>query len=248
MFNKTRLHLTKQDYDFIAKTIGSDNQSRTAILTLCDDAEAITELLHHETLFPQIVRSTSLTTVSPWLFFYEFVYQALRGKQLNDDDLVDYVSSVCVDFSQTDVLWQFASASGERMIYFVDMLQVMKDLKEVQQYYMHQHIGNVSLFLTGFFPDLIYQRNKRKGAPSLDYYESVGQTEFDAAAQSSFLYEADASPVLFKLAEYFTEVRSAINIYVDSYLNLHSRKSVLERIDRQSATLDEESFRELVKF
>ncbi|MBI3193161.1 MAG: hypothetical protein HYZ34_01695 [Ignavibacteriae bacterium] len=247
MYCKTRLHLTQQDFMFISKTIGTTEKNQTAILKLSDDVEATTELLHHNSLFPQIISSSSMTTVSPWLYFYEMVYHALKTKHLEDDDLVDYVSSVCVDFSQSDILWHFASASGEKMIYIVDMLQVMKDLKEVQQYYMHQYIGNVSLFLTGFFPDLIFQRNKRKGAPSFDYYESVGQTEFEAAAQSSLLYEADASPVLFKLAEYFTDVRSAINVYVDSYLSLHSQKSVLKRIDRQSATLDEESFRELVK-
>ncbi len=239
--------MTKQDFEFVAHTIGETEQSQTAILKLTDDIEATTELLHHDSLFPQIISSASMMTVSPWFYFYEMVYHALKLKHLEDDDLVDYVSSVCVDFSQSDVLWHFASASGEKMIYIVDMLQVMKDLKEVQQYYMHQYIGNVSLFLIGFFPDLIYQRNKRKGAPSFEYYENVGQSEFEAAAQSSLLYEADASPVLFKLAEYFTDVRSAINVYVDSYLSLHNRKSVLERIDRQSATLDEESFRELVK-
>jgi len=141
-------------------------------------------------------------------------------------------------------LWKYTTDASERMVYFVDLERVMSDYNNVQQYHMHQHIGNVALYLTGFFPDVIYKREKLKGAPSLKYFEAKGNSHFEAAATASLQYESDATPVLFKLSEYFSEIRSAINIYVDAYLKLHNSKNVLERIERQSITLDEESFKQ----
>ena len=47
MYSTTRRQLTVQDFEFIAKTLGSTNSERSSILHLTQDSESVTELLHH---------------------------------------------------------------------------------------------------------------------------------------------------------------------------------------------------------
>lgn len=245
MYYKTRSHFTNSDYRFIAQALGHSSQEQTAVMKLTDDPEILSELLHKEELFRfMISNARSMLSVTPSLYFYLMIYQALNFKHLADDDIADYISGICVDFTDNYSLWRYSTDVSERMIYFVDLERIVNDYKDVRQYHMHQYIGNAALFLTGFFPDTIYRREQSHGAPSLGYYESMGYTHFEAAANASYQYETDVTPVLFTLSEYFTEVRSAINLYADAYMNLHNAKGILERIERQSATLDEESFRQ----
>ena len=244
MYYKTRSQFLSSDYTYMSHVFGHSESERTAIISLSEDPECMSSMLRKPELFQSILKDhTSILSVSPQLYFYCLIYQALNFKQIADDDVTDYVSGVCVEFTQSRSLWRFATDSSERMIYFVDLQQVFRDLNEVQQYYLHQYIGNAALFLTGFFPDRLFQREKRNAAPSIGYYENLGESHFEAAASSSVYVESDVTPILHKLSEYFTEVRSAINVYVDTYVNLHNPTGVIERIERQSETLDEESFR-----
>jgi hypothetical protein len=161
-----------------------------------------------------------------------------------NDDVADYVAGVCVEFRSNQVLWQLAATEGGKTIYMVDLLKMLPDLDKPQQYYLRRYIGNVSLFLTGFFPDFIFRRNQNIGAPPMAYYERVGRTQYESAAEHSELYDTNVAPVLNTLAEQFVEVRSAMNIFSDAFLHLHNDKYSLNRIQRQAATLDDESFRE----
>ena len=182
-------------------------------------------------------------SISPQLFFYIFIYRALEHKHIADDDVADYVAGICVEFRASQSLWQFSS-TGDKTMYAVDLLNLLGDVDKHQQYFVRRFIGNISLFLTGFFPDFIFQRCKNGGAPSIQYYEQIGRSQFETAAGDSYTYEAEAAPVLNTLAERFVDIRSALNIYTDSYLKMNNQKHSLDIIERQANTLDEQSFRE----
>lgn len=242
MYSHTRSLLTQHDHEFIAETLGRTEREQAAILQLTYDPTSVTELLHQRRLFERSMTTPPLfLSISPQLFFYVFIYRALDQKHIADDDVVDYVAGICVEFRSNHALWQLASTSEGKMVYFVDMLNLMTTLDRHQQYFLRRHIGNVSLFLTGFFPDFIFQRSQKQGAPSLEYYESVGRSQYESAAEDSTTYDASAGPVLNTLAERFVEIRSAINIYTDSYLHLSKSKHSFEQIQRQVSTLDNES-------
>jgi hypothetical protein len=245
MYNETRTHLTENDFRFIADAIGTSPGERASILQLSHDESSVVELLHDKRLFTRSMTTPPLfLSISPQLFFYVFVYQALEYKHLADDDVVDYVAGVCVEFRSNSALWQVASAEGGKTMYVVDLLNMLGEVDKHQQYHLRRYIGNVSLFLTGFFPDFIYQRSKQKGAPPLAYYERVGMSQYSTAASDSRSYDDDVAPVLNTLSERFVEIRSAINVFTDAYLQLNVKKGSLETIERQAATLDDDSFRE----
>jgi hypothetical protein len=244
MYFKTRALLTPGDQDFIASSLGETEEEQSAILRLTSDPESVTELLHDRRLFQRSVTVPPVfLSVSPALFFYVFVYQALDQKHMADDDVVDYVAGVCVEFRSAESFWQLSS-SGDKAIYAVDLLNLLADVDRHQQYHLRRFIGNVSLFMTGFFPDFIFQRNRKKGAPPIQYYDAIGRAQYGTAAADSQSYEASATPVLNTLSERFVEIRSAINVYTDAYFKLKNPARSLEVIERQAATLDEESFRQ----
>ena len=244
MYSHTRSQLTQHDHEFIAQTLGRTDREQAAILELTHDPTSVTELLHQRRLFERSMTTPPLfLSISPQLFFYVFIYRALDHKHIADDDVVDYVAGICVEFRSNHNLWQLASTSEGKMVYFVDLLNLMATLDRHQQYFLRRHIGNLSLFLTGFFPDFIFQRCKRQGAPPLEYYESVGRSQYETAASGSAEFDEDAGPVLESLADRFVEVRSALNVFNDAFLHLNDRKHPLEIIERQAATQDEATFR-----
>ena len=245
MYRHVRSQLTRTDFEFISNTIGKNASERSAILQQSDDAEYVTEMLHRRELFERSITTPPLfLSISPQLFFYVFVYQALDTKHLADDDVVDYVAGICVEFRANNALWQLGSTEGGKTLYMVDMLNLLCDVDKHRQYFLRRHIGNASLFLTGFFPDFIFKRYKQNGAPGIEYYERIGRSQYETAAESSHAYDQHATPVLNTLADRFIDIRSAINLYTDAYLDLRNRKNSLDMIERQAATLDEESFRQ----
>jgi hypothetical protein len=242
MYAKTRSQFTSADYAFIAETLAPDERSRDAILQITDDTPSVTELLHSRRLFDRTMTTPpAFLPVSPHLFFYTFVYQALEKRRLGDD-VVDYVAAVCVEFRSSGALWHFAGEG--KTLYLVDMLGALAEADATQRYYLQRHIGNAALFLTGFFPDFLFRRSRDRSAPPLAYYESVGRSQYGSAADATLPYEEDAGPVLAALAERFVDVRCAINVFTDAYLNLAHGGRTIEVLQRQVKTLDEEGLRD----
>lgn len=243
MYSTTRDRLTQVDREFIAGTVGETPKEREALRTLASDRETVTELLHRRSLFDRALTTPPVFhRISPHLFFYVFIYQALDARHLANDDVVDYVAGICVEFGSNEALWRPAHHKEGKMVYFVDLLQFLNDVDRHQQYYLRRYIGNVSLFFTGFFPDFIFHRSRKEGAPPIEYYQNLGRSQFETAAGESTTYDGDAAPVLSTLAERFVEVRSAMNVYNDAYLALNRGRTV-EIVERQAATLDEDNFR-----
>ena len=244
MYNHTRVRFSEMDYQFISATLGKSSGEETALRTLLVDQSTMSELLHDVRLFERIMHTPPLLLlVSPHLFFYIFVYRALAAQGIYDDDIADYIAAICTEFRYNSALWQSMVGQEGKTIYLIDLLRVLQELDEARQYQLRCHIGNLALFLTGFFPDFIYTRSIRKAAPGLGYYESVGRAQYDAAAGQAPIFEAESGRVLSSLAEQFVLVRTAINVYTDLYLRLSTTRFSLSKLDRQAATLDTENFR-----
>ncbi|MBI4546946.1 MAG: hypothetical protein HY707_03140 [Ignavibacteriae bacterium] len=246
MYYRTRTQFTENDFDFITQTLGKSQHEQGALRELLVDPFTLTELLHEKQLFQRSMTIPPLfLSISPSLFFYLFIYHALDKKDIADDDVVDYVAGICVEFRSSKSFWHLPSSG--KTIYVVDLLNLLNDVDKPQQYYLRRYIGNVALFLTGFFPDFIFKRSKSKSAPPIEYYENVGKSQYETAAEDSLRYDEHAAPVLNILAERFVDIRSALNIYTDAYLHLNKKKHSLEIIERQAATLNEESFRQSIE-
>ncbi len=211
MFSKTRSSLTATDREFIARTLGSSPADREEILELCSDPAAVTPYLRDTRLFERSMTPPPVfLAISPGLFFYTFVYHALDRKGLSDDDVVDYVAGICVEFRSAAPLLQIATHDGA-FFYVTDMLGMMDELDGPRRHLLRKYIGDATLFLTGFFPGFFIRRTQRRGAPEIGFYQEVARNQYSDAAHDPDAREEQTADVLLTLSDQFFGVRTALS-------------------------------------
>lgn len=218
MFVKTRSQLTAVDCAFIASTLGMSENERAYVMNSGSDPEILTPYLRDERLLHRSMTPPPVfLEISPHLFFYMLVYRALDRKRLADDDVVDYIADVCFEFRTSGSLWHLAATGEGTFFYMADLLNLMADLDGVQRHLLRKHIGNITLFLTGFFPGHFEVRTARRGAPPIGFYEGIARTQYGDAAEDPLAESECTSGVLHLLAENFPEVRTALNDLSEEY-------------------------------
>jgi hypothetical protein len=211
MFFKTRSGLTEADGRFIADTLGDTPGDREEIVNALADPWARTTLLHDGRLFERSMTPPPVfLDISPQLFFYVFIYRALSRKRLADDDVVDYVADVCVEFRSSAPLLQLSEPRGG-FYYVTDLLNLMDGLDGTHRHILRKYIGNITLFLTGFFPGYFVARTLRRGAPPIGFYEGIAREQYSSAAGDPDAKDDDTAGVLETLSERFCDVREALN-------------------------------------
>src|SRR5260221_5268140 len=139
MYNQTRLKLSLNDFEFIAQTLGKSPEEQSALVQLSNDPGTLTDLLHDARLFERVIKKPPMIlSMSNSLFFYIIVYRALKYKDIAEDDVVDYVAGICVEFRTSQAVWQLATQRGEKTIYVVDLLNLMGGLDEARQYHLRR--------------------------------------------------------------------------------------------------------------
>jgi hypothetical protein len=219
MFSKTRTGLTPADCEFISRTLGATASDREEILASCADPSSVTAYLRDARLFERSMTPPPVFLgISPGLFFYVFVYRALERRSIADDDVVDYVAAVCTEFRSTGPLLQVTSADGT-FFYITDLLNLMDGLDGARRHILRKYIGDVTLFLTGFFPGFFLRRTERRGAPAIGFYQEVARSQYCDAALDPDARDEQTADVLMTLSERFAEVRTALNeMWVDTRL------------------------------
>ncbi len=211
MFSKTRSSLTATDREFIARTLGDSPADREEILALSADPAAVTPYLRDGRLFERsMTPPPQFLIISPGLFFYTFVYRALDRRGISDDDVVDYVAGVCVEFRSAAPLLQVASQDGA-FFYVTDMLGLMDELDGPRRHLLRKYIGDATLFLTGFFPGFFLRRTERRGAPAIGFYQEVARNQYSDAALDPDARDEQTADVLMTLSDRFDGVRTALN-------------------------------------
>lgn len=212
MFTRTRSQFTDADRDFIATTLGLSEEERSGFIGPASDAEVITPYLRDERLLHRsMTRPPVFLDISPHLFFYIFTYGALDRRSIAGDDVADYIAGVCVEFRSAAALWHLAGSGEGTFLCVTDLLNLMQDLDHAQRHLLRKHIGDMTLFLTGFFPEYFRFRTGRRGAPPIGFYEEIARAQYGTAASDPRAEDEQMADVLNHLAENFPEVRTALN-------------------------------------
>jgi len=152
------------------------------------------------------------------LVFYVLVRHALLEVGLEDRGTADYVASLLVAFGRGGRAYRLSDTTTDEYHYLVDMVARLASAGPREAFLLRSHLGNFSLWLSGLFPDYLEARARRKGAPSLSYYERMGTTGYHLAARSPEAASLGLERVLTEVAEHFGGVRSALNLVSDRYL------------------------------
>lgn len=119
-----------------------------------------------------------------------------------DPPLVDYLSAMLTRFVHVDEFHRLHDAHGRPITDVGAMLHEANALPEGgrtrREYY--RHIGDVSLFWTGLFPETLERRREAWGAYAVLNYTTCGKQSYLIASQWD---GDDDSPILKRLSEQF---------------------------------------------
>ena len=146
----------------------------------------------------------------------ETAQQPVEGG-LDQPQVADFVASLLVGFGKSRRAYQISDKDPEEFHYLVDIVVSLSTAEEGRAFLLRTHMGNYALWLAGLFPDFLEAR-KRKGGPSLDYYERMGSSAYRMAAESPQAGTLGVEKIYLEVSSHFSGVRTALNRISDRYL------------------------------
>ena len=165
------------------------------------------------------------------LLCYLLVRRALLEVDVDDPTLSDYLAALLVEFDST----ARQTEQARNFTYLVDVVGEAAQAPAGRAFELHAYLGEFSLWLSGVFPDRIFARVHRRGAPGLTYYEEMGVTGYRVAAGSPRAADLGVVRLYNDCAERFADLRVALNRVSDRYLFPATVPSI-DRMLRQVAT------------
>lgn len=95
----------------------------------------------------------------------EYAFHARLG--VADPPLVDYVSDLLLRFARLDTVHRVRSLSGQPVVQVADMLAEAENRIGLARRDVHRHIGDVTLFWTGVYPESL---PRLKAVEKKDYF------------------------------------------------------------------------------
>ncbi|HCR36804.1 MAG TPA: hypothetical protein DIU37_01495 [Opitutae bacterium] len=208
-YHKTacRVRLKPCDYEFIHATFIRAGESEETLETLFSDQASRDLLLDDARLFQEIIDCPKLLLFSPSLYFYVLVRHVFLDVGLEGRALADYVAAVLEHF--------LSEEDNPKNLYWVDFCESIERGNPTDCFYKTLDWANAALLMTGVFPDFIAQREQRRGAPSLDFYESAAASCYRMAGGHSMALELNLNEVLAMLSEAFPLARKGLNAMRD---------------------------------
>jgi hypothetical protein len=186
-------------------------------------------VLDHDLIYESVVDQVGCLQVSAAFYFYTLTRRVLRRVALDERALTDYVAAVLLAFSRTSQLRGPGEATARSFTYLSDLMTQASKCSPEQAYLVRVHLANYALFFTGMFAERVQAREQRRGAPSLSFYESVGQQTFRVVADHPQARRTNLEAIFRQLGDDFRRVRVALNDLTTTLLHLHETPSVLIR-------------------
>jgi hypothetical protein len=214
-----RERLTASDFEFIVRALAQSRRDSTSLAELLTDAETRDSILDSDTLFQAILEDGAPLHISPQCYFYVLLRHVLKQHGLASRDTCDYLASLLERFSRTEGMRAPSGAGEGPQQYVSDLLLALQKAAPTQTFLLRAHIGNYALFITGVFHDRVESRSRR-GGPDLEFYESVGAANYDAAAEHPVARQRSLTRIFNELSERFHDIRVALNDTADRHLHL----------------------------
>ncbi|HBA83723.1 MAG TPA: hypothetical protein DCZ95_06480 [Verrucomicrobia bacterium] len=205
-----RLRFTSTDLDFLISSLATSG-SDSALRRLTTDLESLDLLLDEEALFHALLDRPEWAAISSHFYFYVLVRHVLKKAGLDDRAVADYVAELLAEFCQADRARPPLPPDNKPSDYLVDMLAALQWVTDEERFALRAHIGNISLFMTGVFPERLQARTRDRGAPKIDYYEGMGRSSYRAAGDDRLAGRYELAPLLHSLSDSFHTTRLALN-------------------------------------
>jgi hypothetical protein len=132
---------------------------------------------------------------------------------VGDPHLIDYLSELLLRFINMDALYRLRNSTGKRLEEVVDMVFEAEALPPEgrTRREVYRHIGDVTLFWTGVYPEALQRIRLHLGKDQfVDYCEQGKRSYYLASTFEGEQYQEEA-PVLRRLSEEFELVAYGLN-------------------------------------
>jgi len=212
-----RASFGRRDALHLVELIAADDDELRATIRTRLEEDGLDSLLDDPRVLNALLTETTVS-LSPAQVFYVLVRQSLLEAGVTDRGTADYVASLVVRFGQGRRAYRITDDAPEEFRYLVDMVLRLTEAGHREAFLLRTHLGNYSLWLTGFFPDFVESRVNRRGAPPLSYYEEMGRVGYQMASRSPEAERYGLGELLEAVAGRFPDVRRALNRIADRHL------------------------------
>jgi len=214
-----RERLTAADFEFIVRTLSRRRSQDAPLAELLTDAEIRDTLLDSDAIFQAVIEAGSTLRISPQFYFYVLLRHVLKEHDVASRETCDYLASLLETFSRTERMRAPGGAGEGPQQYVGDLLLALNKAQAAQAFLLRAHIGNYTLFITGVFHERV-ERRSRRGGPDVEFFESVGASNFDVAADHPMARQNALRPIYQELGERFHDIRLALNDASERLLHL----------------------------
>ncbi|MGQ0813748.1 MAG: hypothetical protein ACT4O1_04715 [Gemmatimonadota bacterium] len=186
------------------------------------------------TLNALLANQGGLSTAPQTLVFYVLVRHALLEHGIQDRTLADYISALLSTYGKGNRAYKADEADPAEYSYLIDLVSAAESASGQHAFMLHAHLGDFALWLSGIFPDYITTRVQRRGAPPIQYYESLGASGYRNAAYHNAAQQNGMDQVYRHCADAFPDIRIALNTISDRHF-FPGRATSIERLLRQVA-------------
>ena len=227
-----RAQFTADDFSFVVRTLARSQRDAVSLVSLLSDEAERDAILDHELIYHSVVDDTGCLKVSAAFYFYILTRRVLRRVSLEERALTDYVAAVLLAFSRTSQLRAPGAngATSRSFTYISDLMTQASQCPPEQAYILRVHTANYALFLSGMFAGRVQAHVQRRGAPSLSFYESVGQSNYLSVADHPQARRTELQAIFKQLGAEFRRVRVALNDLADTLLHLHEAPSIIRPV------------------
>jgi hypothetical protein len=228
-----RVQFTAEDILFVLSVVGNKAGDADCLSRLLADEDTRDLILDDESIYRSLLERKGCLKVSTHFYFYVLVRQVLKRSGIEDRSVADYVAEVLAEFSRLERSRCVLPGKPRPVDYFFEMLAALETVDDYSRFCIRAHIGNHSLFFAGVFPERIRYRTERRGAPALQYFESVGSSSYRAASDHRLARQYELASIFNTLADRFQTARRALNDLADRVLSLGDTNRSVEMLLQQ---------------
>ncbi len=224
-----RAQFTADDFSFVVGVLSKSQKDAVSLVSLLSDENERDAILDHDLVYDSLVDRTGCLQVSAAFYFYVLTRRVLRRVSIEERALTDYVAAVLLAFSHINQLRSRDTTQPvtPNFAYISDLLLQLDKCPPEQAYPLRTHLANYALFLSGMFAERVHAHAQRRGAPSIGFYESVGQSSYLSIARHPHAKRTDLGVIFEMLGSEFRRVRLALNDLTETLLHMHTPPSII---------------------
>jgi len=211
ILGNVRAQFAISDIKFLIKALWGQKLNKAELVSFLKDESFLLSAIDEPNSY-SLMLSNNPPKCTPLFFYYVILRHKLLERGVDNVLVSDYITDLVWSFSFQDRAWRIDKYDDECYIYILDVYNDARQQTGKRAYQLYSHMGNVSVWLLGLFPEYIRYKQSR-GAASPALYEALGIRGLKSAAVHPYAQLLGVERHLLAVADNFYEVIFAMNTF-----------------------------------